>query len=1029
MNISVDFINKEMGISDFKNRSQKGARWHSLSSVIVITTYCLLFFSSALYISSISGQVTQVVEEENTKYHDRLARLAASNAEKLVGETLQSTDQFEGPIDYFGKANQIGDYLKDGYTSEGGEVFIFDENGIPLYSSEGRAIERSQLANSGFNEWLLEISMQSMGKKYPDSVKKNFNASIGNRKISIAPIGDSGLYAGLILSNQQVMNKAARLEMSLTVTLILTFGALLILFMLLLRLILSPLRILTDGVQRIGRGELDTRVAIHSSTEIGMLGKAFNSMAEDLSNNYLEIENYSHRLALMNHDARRTMDVLARRNKELALINMISYGNGKNFTFQESLDFIVDKIEHDYSAAFVSVFLRDEDKKGWFCSKSSCDSREHCEINSLFNDYLNRICNDHRLFIVSGRRFDACFAPDRKPEELLIIPFMLSGDSKAVLVLGGDRIGWMSSREFSFMGNLVRHAGIILHNAHLFEISLKRSKILEKINSIGQTIIGELNLKKLIPSVLRELKSLLHVNRVMLVYSDEQGAMYLNYALDEEWEIKPFSKLDQDLWVQKVLETNESLLVQDSGKTEDWVWDVYGEDYKSFYGIPLTGRDRPGLLALYKHHQDFFSTEDIRFINMFANYLSSALANARLFSEINERERARTEQLEVAKKFQSDRIPYNFEQGKLEFECSLVPAMELAGDFFDVFTLGPKSVGVVIGDVATKGIPASLMTFSILSMFRNAAKSLTPPNKVMALVNQGLRSQIKEQSWFATAFYARIHTDDLIMTFAKAGHVLPILYRESSGECITIDVDGIPLGVLPDGMFQTGQIKLEEGDRLILYTDGVTETRINKNEMFGIERLIDVIKNNGLKSIAELKDNIFNELEAIGDSRYMRDDILVAVLGIKTNPWINRTIHDSESHDFIDEIMERARQRKISRNEIYAIQLSLNETLANAHKHGNHGDPSLDVKISYIITDDRFSMIVRDEGMGFDHEALPDPTVEENLLLPHGRGVFLMRSMMDDVEFNDVGNSIKVTKNFRMEEAVDEFVFEEAVSI
>ncbi len=1029
MNISVDCINKEMKISDFKNRSKKGARWHSLSSVIVITTYCLLFFSGVLYISAISGQVTQVVEGESTEHHDRFARLAASNVEKLVSENQQSTDQFKGSIDHFSTVNQIGDYLKEAYTSDGGEVFIFDENGKSLYSSEGSALEISQLANSGFDDWVLELRMLSAGKKYPDSAKRNFNASIGNRRISIAPIGDSGMYTGLILSNQQIMKKASRLEMSLTVTLILTFCALLVLFVLLLRLILSPLRILAHAVQRIGKGELDTRVVIHSSTEIGMLGKAFNSMAQDLSSNYLEIENYSHRLALMNQDARRTMDILARRNKELALINMISYGNGKNFTFQENLDFIMEKIEQDYSTVFVGIFLRNENEKGWFCSKLSCDSRENCEIHSKFNDYLNRICNDYRLFIVSGRRFDTCFAAARKPEELLFIPFMLSGDSKAVLVIGGHQIGWMSSRERLFMKNLVRHAGIILHNAHLFEVSLKRSNILEKINSIGQTIIGELDLKKLIPSVLRELKSLLHVNRVMLVYSDEQGAMYINYALNEEWEIKSFSRLEQDLWAQKVLETNESLLVQDSGKTEDWVWDVYGEDYKSFYGIPLTGRERPGLLALYKHHQDFFSTEDIRFINMFANYLSSALANARLFSEINERERTRTEQLEVAKKFQSDRIPYNFEQGKLEFECSLVPAMELAGDFFDVFSLGPKSVGVVIGDVATKGIPASLMTFSILSMFRNAAKSLTPPNKVMALVNQGLSVQIKEQSWFATAFYARIHTDDLTMTYAKAGHVLPVLYRESTGECITIDVDGIPLGVLPDGMFQTGQMKLEEGDRLILYTDGVTETRVNKTEMFGLDRLIDVIKNNGLRSIAELKDNIFNELEAIGDARYMRDDILVAVLGIKTNPWIIRIINYDESSDFIEEIMNRTQQHKMSRNEIYAVRLSLNETIANAHKHGNHGDSDMDIKVSYLITDGSFSMIVRDEGIGFDHEALPDPTVEENLLLPHGRGVFLMRSMMDDVEFNDVGNSIKVTKNFQNEEAVDESEMEMAVSV
>lgn len=1014
MVISVDFINEEMEKSKSDNLPRKRAKWHSLSSVILVTTYCLIFFSGAMYFSAINGQIIKVVAREDKAHHDKIARIMATNAESLISEIDQPSDQFVGPIDYFGYLNEIGDKLTEVFSSESGEMIILNANGELFYSSNHRIIDSSYFKENGFDTWSHNHHAQS------DSQLANFNAEIGEQKLTIAPIGKSNFYAGLIFNNQSVMKKAARLEFSLIITLLVTLGVLLVLFMLLIRLIMIPLRVLIEGVQRIGQGELGTRVRVDSSTEIGVLGKAFNSMAEDLADKYQEIEDYSDRLEMMNEDSRHTNKALARRNKELALINSISYENGKNFTFQENLDIVVKKIEKDYSTVFVGVFLKDERHSTWFCSKTTCDSKTGCKIKSDFDDYLNKISDDYRLFIVSAKKFETCFILKDKPEQLLLMPFMLNGETKAIIVIGGPKIGWMSTRDLSFLRSMIRHAGIILHNAYMYELSVKRSFILEKINSIGQSILGELDLQKLISRVLRELKTLLHVNRAMLVYTDEQNKAYNNFALDEEWDIKSFDKLDQDVWIQQVLETNQTLLVQDYEKTEDWVWDAYGVEYKSFLGIPLPNHERPGLLALYATKGRFFSSEDVRFINTFANYISSALANARLFSEINEREKTRTEQLEVAKKFQSDRIPYNFEQGKLEFECSLEPAMELAGDFFDVFTLGAKSVGVVIGDVATKGIPASLMTFSILSMFRNAAKSLTPPNKVMALVNQGLRTQIKEQSWFATAFYARIHTDDLVMTYSKAGHVLPILYQESTGECIALDVDGIPLGILQDGMFETGQIKLSEGDRLILYTDGVTEIRVNKTELFGLDRLIDVISRNGTKSINELKDAIFNEIELLGDSRFNRDDILVAVLGIKTNPWINRTINYEESNEIIEEIMERISHRSVSKNMIYAIRLSLSETLANAHKHGNRGDSSLRIHISYLITDESFNMVVGDEGSGFDHEALPDPTVEANLLLPHGRGVFLMRSMMDDVEFNDVGNVIKVKKRFMFEDVTKE---------
>ncbi|MBU1025065.1 SpoIIE family protein phosphatase, partial [bacterium] len=927
------------------NKSGNRPKLHSLSSMIVITTYCLLFFSAVLYFTVIKGQVVNLfLSEARNNYN-----LSALQAAKYTEIYSENNAGIVGPFDQDASNEQLSKHFSKSPVIDELEVLIFNNDGETLYSSHGRLIDDPGVIKNGINDWKETARNPPSLTNSSKPLKRTFNVELKELTIKIAPVKNSGLFAGVVFDEKSLLKKAGQMESNLVFALIVTFAVLLLLFMILLRLIMSPLKVLIEGVSRIGRGELETRVLIRSSTEIGLLGTAFNNMAEEISKKYVEIQEYSHILELMNNDAQRTLIILEKRNRELALMNSLSYKREEELNFYESINSMVEKIQSDYSPVFVGAFIKDDSQKKWYCSRLSCDLAKVCCIKAEFRNILERVSDECKVFIKSGDDFPVCMKDECRIGEIYFFPIELDGGMKGVMVVCGEKIGWLSIRDVLFLKNLVRHVGVVLNNAQLYEASLKRGKILEKINSIGQSILSELNLEKLIPRVLRELKSLLDVERVMLAYSNQTGVPYFCFTIDEEWEFKEFNDLDKATWAQKVLSNGELLIDQNNEKAPDWVWDLYGAEYKSFLGIPLSGRDNPGILALYSYHQAFFSSEDTRFMVTFANYLSSALANAKLFSEINERENIRTKQLEVAKKFQSDRIPYQFEQGKLEFECSLEPAMELAGDFFDVFSLGPKSVGVVIGDVATKGIPASLMTFSILSMFRNAAKSLTPPNRVMALVNQGLGSQIKEKSWFTTAFYARIHTDDLTMTYAKAGHVLPIVYRCATKDCIALDVNGIPLGILSDGMFQTGQIKLNEGDRLILYTDGVTETRIDKDTMYGMERFERIIMQNGHKTIRELKDAIFTDLENKRDSRYKYDDILVAVLGIKTNPWINRELCFAEADDLIDEIMYRVNSINISKIDGYAIRLSLSEAIANAHKHGNRGSNSLKINASYLI--------------------------------------------------------------------------------
>lgn len=110
------------------------------------------------------------------------------------------------------------------------------------------------------------------------------------------------------------------------------------------------------------------------------------------------------------------------------------------------------------------------------------------------------------------------------------------------------------------------------------------------------------------------------------------------------------------------------------------------------------------------------------------------------------------------------------------------------------------------------------------------------------------------------------------------------------------------------------------------------------------------------------------------------------------------------------EIVDAIEQQDYKREAVFAVRLALDEALVNAVKHGNQGDSSKTVHIDFVINDDRMVIQIEDQGTGFVPEELPDPTAEENLSRPNGRGVMLMRAYMTEVDFNERGNRVILTK-------------------
>jgi serine/threonine-protein kinase RsbW len=120
----------------------------------------------------------------------------------------------------------------------------------------------------------------------------------------------------------------------------------------------------------------------------------------------------------------------------------------------------------------------------------------------------------------------------------------------------------------------------------------------------------------------------------------------------------------------------------------------------------------------------------------------------------------------------------------------------------------------------------------------------------------------------------------------------------------------------------------------------------------------------------------------------------------------------AEARRVQEEIESCLKSQRCSEHDIFSIRLALEEALVNAIKHGNHMDRSKKVHIAYHVLPERFEVHITDEGIGFDPYDVPDPTAVENLERPCGRGLMLMRYYMNEVSFNERGNSVRMVKTF-----------------
>ena len=203
------------------------------------------------------------------------------------------------------------------------------------------------------------------------------------------------------------------------------------------------------------------------------------------------------------------------------------------------------------------------------------------------------------------------------------------------------------------------------------------------------------------------------------------------------------------------------------------------------------------------------------------------------------------------------------------------PSSIVGGDYYDIFELDESAVALCIGDVVGKGMPAALLMSNLQAAIRGVATGTLQPRELCAKVNRGIRGNLAPEK-FISLFYGVLDARARELTYANAGHNAPFLTR-SDGTLFRLDQGGPVIGVLGGGVYNQGKASLESGDRLVLFTDGVTEAANRADEEFGEERLKRLLMENRSLGAPELQKKILGTVEEFCGGNF-RDDVTLVVV-------------------------------------------------------------------------------------------------------------------------------------------------------
>lgn len=417
---------------------------------------------------------------------------------------------------------------------------------------------------------------------------------------------------------------------------------------------------------------------------------------------------------------------------------------------------------------------------------------------------------------------------------------------------------------------------------------------LDQLLAATALLHSQLPLDEVLGMMLNHAISVMDADRGVLLEADDKGALHVRLARRSGGlRLPPESLAPSQTAIQLALKKQQAVITEDLAQAEmdlQAAQSIVAQRLRAVVVIPLYAFSHAkteesivnlkrgqflGVLYLDSRRPAAFSKLDRQLLDAFTDQAASILDNARLVAR--ERERQRLEQeINIARDIQQALLPRNFrDYPHLSVAGCNFPCLSVGGDYFDVFPLSENRTAFLIADVSGKGLGAALLTTMLQGVLSGMTLG-TDPARLFNHLNQFLCNHA-EVGRYATMFFGILDANGAL-EYINAGHPSPILIRRNGSTEEAFTEGSCPVGLVPEAQYTAASIKLEPGDTLVLFSDGVTEAMDPQEDFFGMPRLIKFLNGHNGTPLDELQKLLLEAVENFAQGASQADDLTLLLV-------------------------------------------------------------------------------------------------------------------------------------------------------
>jgi serine phosphatase RsbU (regulator of sigma subunit)/pSer/pThr/pTyr-binding forkhead associated (FHA) protein len=480
----------------------------------------------------------------------------------------------------------------------------------------------------------------------------------------------------------------------------------------------------------------------------------------------------------------------------------------------------------------------------------------------------------------------------RNNDKIRICDFLVAfQDSSPLPPLPADMVAEQDDEDGDSGGSTTVEA-TLSHNTNL-QLEMQPADKLKAILEISANLSKTLELDRLLPQIVESLFLLFkQADRCFIILAEEgvgrggEGIVKLipKVIRTRRRQDESTARFSRTI-VRKCLDTGDAFLSDDASSGVPVSQSVVDFRIRSVLCAPLASADGKTFGVIQLDTQDRnkkFTQDDLKLLKGVGDQASIAMENAKLHEVTVVRERLRRD-LELAHQVQLSFLPSRLpEVAGYEFFSYYEPALEVGGDYYDFVEVGTQRLAVMVGDVAGKGVPAALLMAKLSSDARFCLLTENDPAKAIIRLNNLIYQHTSQMDRFVTLVAAFLDLEAHTVTFLNAGHPSPLLHRAAErtlNPVMSTEAAGTPLGVLEEQVYAARQIRLEPGDTLLLFTDGVSDSFNVRDRAFRTSGILTAMNEAAAIRPQVAGAQIVKALRQHSAGRSQHDDITLVCFG------------------------------------------------------------------------------------------------------------------------------------------------------